>query len=148
MRHPTAPPSLPHHTSTPVFAHVAPQKVVRVLCTCLLLMPLACVCTFVLLLMDFHAELLPQARVVNGVLLFPHSCVFAALSPVLLFLAWVQVILGLPYGTKIDLWSLGCIMAELWTGRVLFQNDSVQTMLARMIGVIGACAWPPCTHYL
>ncbi len=51
-----------------------------------------------------------------------------------------QVILGLPYGTKIDLWSLGCIMAELWTGRVLFQNDSVQTMLARMIGVIGALA--------
>lgn len=48
-----------------------------------------------------------------------------------------EVILGLPYGTKIDLWSLGCIMAELWTGRVLFQNDSVQTMLARMIGVIG-----------
>jgi hypothetical protein len=28
-------------------------------------------------------------------------------------------------------------MAELLTGRVLFQNDSVQTMLARMIGVIG-----------
>ena len=52
-----------------------------------------------------------------------------------------QVILGLPYGTKIDLWSLGCIMSELWTGRVLFQNDSVQTMLARMIGVIGACGW-------
>ena len=49
-----------------------------------------------------------------------------------------QVILGLPYGDKIDMWSLGCIMAELLTGRVLFQNDSVQTMLARMIGVIGA----------
>ena len=48
-----------------------------------------------------------------------------------------QVILGVPYGHKIDIWSLGCIMAELLTGRVLFQNDSVQTMLARMIGVIG-----------
>ncbi len=49
-----------------------------------------------------------------------------------------EVILGCAYGPKIDLWSLGCIMAELLTGRVLFQNDSVQTMLARMIGVIGA----------
>ncbi len=28
-------------------------------------------------------------------------------------------------------------MAELLTGKVLFQNDSVQTMLARMMGVIG-----------
>lgn len=49
----------------------------------------------------------------------------------------MQVILGLPYDFKIDIWSLGCIMAELLTGKVLFQNDSVQTMLARMMGVIG-----------
>ncbi len=48
-----------------------------------------------------------------------------------------EVILGVPYNSKIDLWSLGCIMAELWTGRVLFPNDSVQTLLARMIGLLG-----------
>ena len=29
----------------------------------------------------------------------------------------LQVMLGLPYDQKIDLWSLGCILAELWTGR-------------------------------
>merc|ERR1712137_1407053 len=27
-----------------------------------------------------------------------------------------EVMLGLPYDQKIDLWSLGCILAELWTG--------------------------------
>merc|ERR1712216_980976 len=48
-----------------------------------------------------------------------------------------EVLLGLPYDQKIDLWSLGCILAELWTGYVLFQNDSVQSMLARIIGIIG-----------
>jgi len=48
-----------------------------------------------------------------------------------------EVMLGLPYDQKIDLWSLGCILAELWTGYVLFQNDSIQSMLARIIGIIG-----------
>ncbi|XP_065851081.1 uncharacterized protein [Euphorbia lathyris] len=48
-----------------------------------------------------------------------------------------EVILGLPYDKKIDVWSLGCILAELCTGNVLFQNDSPATLLARVIGIIG-----------
>lgn len=32
-----------------------------------------------------------------------------------------EVILGLPYDQKIDIWSLGCIIAELLSGYVLFQ---------------------------
>lgn len=35
------------------------------------------------------------------------------------------------------MWSLGCILAELFTGYVLFQNDSVQGLLARVVGIIG-----------
>ncbi|XP_068658333.1 uncharacterized protein [Aristolochia californica] len=49
-----------------------------------------------------------------------------------------EVILGLPYDKKIDIWSLGCILAELCTGNVLFQNDSPATLLAHVIGIIGA----------
>ncbi|KAJ1482515.1 kinase domain protein [Baffinella frigidus] len=48
-----------------------------------------------------------------------------------------EVILGLPYDQQIDMWSLGCILAELWTGRVLFQNDSLATLLARVVGILG-----------
>ncbi|KAG6495663.1 hypothetical protein ZIOFF_043489 [Zingiber officinale] len=48
-----------------------------------------------------------------------------------------EVILGLSYDKKIDIWSLGCILAELCTGNVLFQNDSSATLLARVIGIIG-----------
>ena len=48
-----------------------------------------------------------------------------------------EVILGCRYDYKIDIWSLGCILAELYTGYVLFQNDSVQGLLSRVIGIIG-----------
>ncbi|KAG6966500.1 hypothetical protein JG687_00004813 [Phytophthora cactorum] len=48
-----------------------------------------------------------------------------------------EVILGLMYDTKIDLWSLGCVIAEMFTGEVLFRNDSEQTLLARILATIG-----------
>lgn len=48
-----------------------------------------------------------------------------------------EVILGLPYDQKIDIWSLGCILSELYTGEVLFPNESMPIILARMIGIIG-----------
>eukprot|EP01060_Flectonema_neradi_P007125 TRINITY_DN1494_c0_g1_i1.p1 TRINITY_DN1494_c0_g1~~TRINITY_DN1494_c0_g1_i1.p1 ORF type:complete len:634 (+),score=116.28 TRINITY_DN1494_c0_g1_i1:234-1904(+) len=48
-----------------------------------------------------------------------------------------EVILGLPYGQGIDLWSLGAILPELLTGHVLFYNDSVNTMLCRIAAICG-----------
>ncbi|EZG68467.1 protein kinase domain protein [Gregarina niphandrodes] len=48
-----------------------------------------------------------------------------------------EVILGLSYDHKIDMWSLGCVIAELWTNFVLFQNDSIHALLARIVGIIG-----------
>lgn len=49
-----------------------------------------------------------------------------------------EVILGLPYSGKIDIWSLGCVIAEMYTGQVTFQNDSVVTMLSRIEAICGA----------
>jgi dual specificity tyrosine-phosphorylation-regulated kinase 2/3/4 len=48
-----------------------------------------------------------------------------------------EVILGLPYGQKIDIWSLGCIIAELASGKVLFHNTCLPGILARIEGIIG-----------
>ncbi|KAF2317580.1 hypothetical protein GH714_024908 [Hevea brasiliensis] len=57
-----------------------------------------------------------------------------------------EVILGLPYDKKIDIWSLGCILAELCTGNIdlnktsvlgTLPNDSPATLLARVIGIMG-----------
>ncbi|KRX06302.1 Protein kinase-like domain [Pseudocohnilembus persalinus] len=49
-----------------------------------------------------------------------------------------EVIIGCKYDYKIDMWSLGCILAELWTGQVLFQNDTVQGLLSKVLGIIGS----------
>ena len=49
-----------------------------------------------------------------------------------------EVVLGLPYDGKIDVWSLGCVIAEMFTGQVTFQNDSVVSMLARIEAICGA----------
>lgn len=43
-----------------------------------------------------------------------------------------EVVLGLPYDGKIDVWSLGCVVAEMFTGEVTFQNDSIISMLSRI----------------
>lgn len=53
-----------------------------------------------------------------------------------------EVILGLPYGTAIDIWSLGCILAELYTGLPLFPGEHEADQLACIMEVLGMP--PPC----
>lgn len=48
-----------------------------------------------------------------------------------------EVVLGLPYDGRIDIWSLGCVIAEMYTGEVTFQNDSVVSMLSRIEAICG-----------
>lgn len=43
-----------------------------------------------------------------------------------------EVILGVDYNTKIDLWSLGCMLCELFTGSVLFQSACLAELLAKV----------------
>jgi serine/threonine protein kinase len=48
-----------------------------------------------------------------------------------------EVVLGLPYDGRIDVWSLGCVVAEMFTGDVTFQNDSIVSMLSRIEALCG-----------
>ena len=46
-----------------------------------------------------------------------------------------EVILGHPYNMAIDMWSLGCIMAELYTGYPLFPGENEVEQLACIMEV-------------
>lgn len=48
-----------------------------------------------------------------------------------------EVVLGLAYDTAIDIWSLGCLLCELYSGAVLFSARSQTELLAKMVGIIG-----------
>eukprot|EP00210_Caulerpa_lentillifera_P004844 g4625.t1 len=48
-----------------------------------------------------------------------------------------EVVLGVDYDQKVDLWSLGCILAEAFTGHVLFQNSSSAQLMTRIEEVRG-----------
>ncbi|XP_069484423.1 dual specificity tyrosine-phosphorylation-regulated kinase 4 isoform X2 [Ambystoma mexicanum] len=48
-----------------------------------------------------------------------------------------EVILGYPYGLAIDMWSLGCIVAELYVGYPLFPGENEVDQLACIMEVLG-----------
>ncbi|KAM6946485.1 dual specificity tyrosine-phosphorylation-regulated kinase 4 isoform 2-T2 [Aplochiton taeniatus] len=48
-----------------------------------------------------------------------------------------EVILGHPYSMAIDMWSLGCIMAELYSGFPLFPGESEVEQMACIMEILG-----------
>jgi len=57
-----------------------------------------------------------------------------------------EILLGdRKYTTQIDLWSIGCILAELLTGEVLFKGDNENRQIQKIYDICGApdeSQWP------
>jgi serine/threonine-protein kinase PRP4 len=47
------------------------------------------------------------------------------------------LVLGLPYDPAIDVWSVGCTLYELYTGKILFPGRTNNQMLKLMMDVKG-----------
>ncbi|KAG6021331.1 hypothetical protein E4U41_002521 [Claviceps citrina] len=48
-----------------------------------------------------------------------------------------EIILGMPYDYGVDVWSVGCTLYELYTGKILFAGDSNNQMLRAMMEIRG-----------
>ncbi len=48
-----------------------------------------------------------------------------------------EVILELDYGCSSDMWSCGCILAELLTGDPLFPGEDEHDQILRMVSLLG-----------
>ncbi|NWQ82972.1 CDK9 kinase, partial [Columbina picui] len=54
------------------------------------------------------------------------------------------------YGPPIDLWSAGCIMAEMWTRSPIMQGNTEQhqlTLISQLCGSITPAVWPNVDKY-
>jgi dual specificity tyrosine-phosphorylation-regulated kinase 1 len=54
------------------------------------------------------------------------------------------VLLGCPYSTAIDMWSLGCILVEMHTGEPIFSGQDEADQIVKIYELLG----PPPTHMI
>jgi serine/threonine-protein kinase PRP4 len=49
----------------------------------------------------------------------------------------LRLVLGVPYDPALDVWSVGCTLYELYTGKILFPGRSNNQMLLHMMELKG-----------
>ena len=45
--------------------------------------------------------------------------------------------LGLPFGKEIDMWSMGCVLCQMFTIRPIFYSQSISDTFSRIISILG-----------
>ncbi|KAG1446637.1 hypothetical protein G6F56_009505 [Rhizopus delemar] len=70
-----------------------------------------------------------------GTSCFANRTVYSCIQT--LFYRAPEVLLSAPYGLPIDMWSVGCVLAEFYTGHPLFPGKNQSDQLARIVQTLG-----------
>jgi len=94
-----------------------------------------------------HADIKPDNILVNDRHTIVKFCDFGSamyagdndITPYLVsrFYRAPEIILGLPYDHALDMWSVGCVLYELFTGKILFPGRTNNEMLKLMMSFKG-----------
>jgi serine/threonine protein kinase len=94
-----------------------------------------------------HCDLKPEnIMVVNynqtkvNVIDFGSSCFGEEKGPMYIqsrFYRSPEVLLGVPYNCQADMWSFGCIMCEMFTGRPIFTGKDAEDQLMKITSLFG-----------
>ena len=86
--------------------------------------------------MTYYSEESPTIKVVDfGSACHERHTVFTYIQS--RFYRSPEVMLGLPYSTAIDMWSVGCIAVELFLGLPLFPGSSEYNQICRIVEMFG-----------
>lgn len=95
-----------------------------------------------------HGDIKPDNILVNDKLNHIKLCDFGSaglrddcqITPYLCsrFYRAPEVIIGLPYNEQIDVWAVGCVLYELYTGKILFPGGDNNEMLMRHMEISGS----------
>lgn len=95
-----------------------------------------------------HADIKPDNILVNDTRTIVKLCDFGSamfvgdneVTPYIVsrFYRAPEVILGLPYDTSVDMWSMGCVIYELFTGHILFPGRTNNEMMKLIMHVKGS----------
>lgn len=81
----------------------------------------------------------PDIKIIDfGSACFTHQTIYSYIQS--RFYRSPEVILGLPYTESIDMWSLGCIVGELFLGLPMFPGTSEYNQIWKIVDMLG---YPP-----
>ena len=79
----------------------------------------------------------PDIKIIDfGSACFTHQTIYSYIQS--RFYRSPEVILGLPYTESIDMWSLGCIVGELFLGLPMFPGTSEYNQLWKIVDMLGS----------
>jgi len=94
-----------------------------------------------------HGDIKPDNIVINSQLSNIKLCDFGSacyadeneITPYLVsrFYRAPEIMLGLPYDSAIDMWSVGCCLFEMYTGKIIFQGKNNNDMLRQFMELKG-----------